>query len=168
MIKEPLVILASARKQSDTRKLIDKLFGNRDFVLLDLLDYEVYPYQYENNYPASDKFLELLEVVLQHEQLIFATPVYWYAMSGPLKVFFDRLTDIVTVQKPLGRRMAGKEAFVVAVGSDPVLPEGFEVPFKLTCHYFDMQYKGCYYAQTNALIGPLPGAVDFMQLLKFN
>ncbi|MEJ8802374.1 flavodoxin family protein [Pontibacter sp. H249] len=162
----PLIILGSARKNSDTRKLIDKLFLDKDIALLDLLDYKVNGYKYDGNYPASDEFLKLIEVVLQHEQLVFATPVYWYTMSGLMKTFFDRLTDIVTAHKALGRRMAGKESFLLAVGAEDTLPPGFEEPFKLTSAYFHMHFKYTYYARANAITSSLPKTDVLLQLLN--
>jgi len=89
---------------------------------------------------------------LQHRVVVFATPVYWYAMSGILKTFFDRLTDLVTVQKYSGRKLEGKSVFVLTVGSDEKLPDGFEIPFELTSQYFDMDYKGCIYHSTQKSI----------------
>ena len=36
----------------------------------------------------------------------------------------------------------------MAVGIDQKLPEGFEIPFKRTADYFEMNYKGCAYFST--------------------
>ena len=166
MKNKPLVILGSARKSSDTRKLIEKLFQDKEIVLLDLLDYEIHPYNYHGKYPETDEFSKLVDLILEHEQLVFATPVYWYAMSGLMKTFFDRLTDIVTIQKPLGRRMAGKETFLLAVGAEEVLPPGFEEPFKLTSAYFRMNFKYTYYARTKTILGLLPEADVLLGLLR--
>ncbi|GAB2541892.1 flavodoxin family protein [Rufibacter soli] len=125
----PLILLASARKDSGTHRLVRTVFHGTPHQLLDLLDYQIGPYRYENDYPPQDEFLKIIEQVLQHQVIVLATPVYWYAMSGLLKTFFDRLTDLVTVQKPLGRKLQGKTIFLLAVGTDSELPDGFEVPF---------------------------------------
>lgn len=86
-----------------------------------------------------------------HNLIVFATPVYWYSMSGHMKVFFDRLTDLVTIQKKAGRQLKGKKMFVVAVGSDQALPIGFETPFQQTAAYLHMHYLGCYYSSRKAI-----------------
>ena len=53
--------------------------------------------------------------MVQYEQIIFATPIYWYAMSAQLKTFFDRMTDLLTIHKPLGRQLRkGKKMFLIA------------------------------------------------------
>lgn len=151
MDNRPIVILGSARRESDTKKLVRVLFPDNSVQMLDLLDYAICPYSYSGEYPAADQFLQVMEEVFPHKQVIFATPVYWYAMSGLMKTFFDRLTDLVTVQKSIGRQLAGKETSLLAVGSDKELPPGFILPFELTSGYFDMTFKACYYCPTNAV-----------------
>ncbi|QHL87052.1 NADPH-dependent oxidoreductase [Nibribacter ruber] len=151
MANQPLILLASARKESDTAAFVQKVFQDTPHTLLDLLDYHVGPYRYENDYPIEDEFLKLIDQLLQHQVIVLATPVYWYAMSGGLKTFFDRLTDLVTVQKSLGRQLEGKYVFLMAVGADDALPDGFEVPFKLTAKYLHMQYGSSLYASTQEL-----------------
>lgn len=168
MASKPLVILGSARKGSDTRKIVERLLNGRECVILDLLDFEISPYQYEGNYPVTDQFLEVVDQMVQHDRIVFATPVYWYAMSGLMKTFYDRLTDIVTVHKPLGRQLAGKETYLIAVGSDEALPQGFEVPVMKTSVYFGMQFRATYYASTKAINGVLPNPDEYLSLLHSN
>lgn len=58
----------------------------------------------------NDDYLNLMKQILEkYETLILATPVYWYSMSGIMKVFFDRLTDLLTIEKELGRKLRGKK-----------------------------------------------------------
>jgi multimeric flavodoxin WrbA len=148
MTDKPLVILASARKESDTRAFVNRVFAGTDHKLIDLLDWPVAPYNYSNNYPEEDAFLEIAGELLRHQVIVFATPVYWYAMSGLLKIFFDRFTDLVTTKKQIGRQLKGKSTLLLAVGADEELPDGFEIPFKCTSAYLDMAYRGCIYYST--------------------
>lgn len=143
--QKPLVILGSARKESDTKKFVHQLFSNLEFETIDLLDYKIHPYNYSTKYPHDDSFHSIIKRILIHDTIIFATPVYWYSMSGLMKTFFDRLTDIVTVNKKYGRQLEGKKTFLVSVGTDKKLPEGFEVPFRQTSAYFNMKFMGFYY-----------------------
>lgn len=145
MNKGTLLILASARKQSDTRKFLDKVFLDIDHTLVDLLEHPVSPYDYSANYPDNDEFLKIAEQMLLHDVIVFATPVYWYAMSGLMKTFFDRFTDLVTINKKSGRQLKGKSTFLLAVGAEEELPDGFENPFKQTSDYLHMDYQGCIY-----------------------
>ncbi len=97
------------------------------------------------HFPSEDAFNDLVNVISEYNKIILGTPVYWYAMSSNMKVFFDRLTDLVTVKKEEGRKWRSKNVYLLAVGSDPQLPEGFEIPFRLTAQYFNMNYKACAY-----------------------
>jgi multimeric flavodoxin WrbA len=151
MTDKPLVILGSARKQGDTSKFVNKVFDQLDHTLIDLLDFSISPYDYSGNYPVTDDFFRLTDMLLQHRVIVFATPVYWYAMSGPMKTFFDRLTDLVTIKKQQGRELQGKYTWLIAVGTDPELPDGFEMPFKLTSGYLNMIYEGAIYYSTESL-----------------
>lgn len=144
----PLVLLASARPAGHTAALVHTVFSASGCVVLDLLAAPVAPYAYAGLYPDGDAFADLIHQILRHKTIVFATPVYWYAMSGLLKTFFDRLTDLVTTEKKLGRQLRGKRLFVLATGSDTALPPGFEEPFRLTARYFDMTFEGSlYYSQ---------------------
>ena len=142
---KPLVILGSARKDSNTLLVIENLLEEKDYTFLNLSDYVFVGYDYDNNYPENDQFLEIVDDMLAHDKIIFATPVYWYAMSSVMKTHFDRWSDLVRVEKPKGRAMAGKETFLVTQGSSDHMPLGFEVPFDLSSKYLDMNFKGYIY-----------------------
>ncbi|MDO4426227.1 MAG: flavodoxin family protein, partial [Planctomycetia bacterium] len=44
----------------------------------------------------NDGMNELAEKVRQADVLVLATPVYFYTMSGQMKVFIDRLVPVYT------------------------------------------------------------------------
>ncbi|EMR01163.1 flavodoxin family protein [Cesiribacter andamanensis] len=146
-----LLILGSARREGDTHKLAAQVFDKSTLNWIDLLDYPLYPYSYTGSYPADDAFERLTHQLLAHQILIFATPVYWYSMSGLMKTMFDRFTDLVTLHKPAGRQLKGKKVYLLAVGSDARLPEGFEVPFRRTAGYLDMEWGESYYRAVSEL-----------------
>lgn len=140
----PLILLllqASARPRGDTYHVAKKLAAQLGADHLDLLDYKVYPFNYEQEYPADDDFIRLVETeLLPRQQIIFASPVYWYAMSGPLKIFFDRLSDLLKSRKDLGRQLRGKRMSVLSVCNDAtVYPSFFDV-FRLSAEYLGMEY----------------------------
>lgn len=142
-----LVILGSAREDSHTLSLVDAVLAGKPATRIDLRDLDIHHYEYGQ--PAErDDFIKVAEAMASHSAIVFATPVYWYAMSGRMKVLFDRFTDLVTVRKDLGRQLKGHTVFVVACGSELELPEGFEVPFRDTAGYLHMSYGGAFYAQT--------------------
>ncbi|RFZ90807.1 NADPH-dependent oxidoreductase [Mucilaginibacter conchicola] len=148
METKPLVILGSNRKNSLTESITRKALGTAEFDMIDLLDHTIVHYNYDGHYPAADEFDAIINRIIPYDNIIFATPVYWYSMSGVMKVFFDRLTDLITIKKDLGRGLKGKSASMIAVGVDPTIPDGFEVPFKHTAAYLGIQYQGCTYYAT--------------------
>ncbi len=165
---DPLVIIGSARSDGDTRQLVDKLLEAVPFEILDLRDYIIHPYNYTEQYPDDDAFMIAIVRMLKHDRLVFATPVYWYAMSGPMKIFFDRFSDLVTTRKPVGRQLAGKHLYLVAVGASHALPEGFEVPFRETANYLSMKFEHAYYCRTADVRGPLHNAAEFVSSINSN
>ena len=140
-----MILLASARKNSDTEKFLAQAFERDPYTLVDLLDYNIAPYRYDGRYPPDDDFFQIAEWMVRYELIVFATPVYWYAKSGLMKIFFDRLTDLITIRKELGRQLKGRKTLLLAVGADEELPEGFEIPFKLTSEYLGMVFTGSLY-----------------------
>ena len=150
-----VAVLGSARSDGHAARVLDAVIAEQPAGRFDLGMLRIRDYTY--GHPAEgDDFLEVVEAMVEADAVLFATPVYWYAMSGILKRFFDRLTDLVTVRRPLGRQLAGRAMWVVACGSGPELPEGFEAPFRGTADYFDMEYGGTLYIPTRGGLSLLP------------
>lgn len=138
-----LVINGSARDSSNTELAITHLCPFKKFELVNLRQISLAHYNYTE--PMKDDFLDIAERMSRAQAIVYATPVYWYAMSGLMKVFFDRLTELITTQKSLGRKLGGKDTYLIAQGSDPDMPDGFLVPFERTARYFDMNFVGHFY-----------------------
>ena len=137
-----LTILGSSRSRGNTRLLVDAAFEQSQCRLIDLneLSFSDYDYAHANR---DDGFAPLAETLTAHDRIVLATPVYWYSMSAMMKRFVDRLSDLVTVRKPLGRALAGRELYVLATSTDPALPPAFEQTFVSTAEYLDMNWGGC-------------------------
>ena len=140
------VILASSRKNGNTHQLVQCYINRHSGDVFDLSDFEISVYDYEHH-NSDDDFIKLINRLLKYDRLVFATPVYWYAMSAQMKVFFDRLSDLLTVNKQAGRRLRGKSCFVLATGTDDSAPQCFAQPFRLTCDYLAMRYLGMLYCK---------------------
>jgi len=151
-----LVILGSNREDSQTLQAVQTLIISHeaDCEMVDLSKLEIEHYSYHQTH--QDDFFEIATRMQQAEHLVFATPVYWYSMSGRMKVFFDRLSDLISTHKPIGRSFAGKSVSVIATGADASLPPGFEIPFQMTAEYFGMTYLGARYIQSK----PVPASEE--------
>jgi len=146
-----LIINGSARLNGDTQRFISKLTEGIEFDQFNLLEHYILPYNYENKYPPEDHFEFFAKEILYHKHIIFATPVYWYSMSGRMKNLFDRLTDWVTQNKEVGRSLKDKNVKLIAVGTDGDLPDGFTAPFFMTANYMEMVFHGHQYFNTNTI-----------------
>ena len=141
MSKSTLIIFGSSRGDGHTRKMVDFLLQNNSTDWIDLNDFTFseYDYEYRN---ANDDFIGLAERMINYRNIVFATPVYWYAMSAVMKKYFDRLSDITGHRKEIGRAMKGKSIFALACSSDEEEHEGFFMPFEKTAAYLNMNFGG--------------------------
>jgi multimeric flavodoxin WrbA/RimJ/RimL family protein N-acetyltransferase len=139
----PIIIFGSSRSDGHTLKAIKTVIQEIPIPIVDLRDLNIaqYDYTYAN---AKDDFIPLAEKMVRYNPIILATPVYWYSMSASLKTFIDRWSDLLDIRKDIGRRLAGKDLYVISSYGESI-PRGFEDAFSQTCEYLDMQYRGCYY-----------------------
>jgi multimeric flavodoxin WrbA len=91
------------------------------------------PFDYDFN-NTNDDFLPAIRHIGDHyDLLLFATPVYWYSMSGIMKNFFDRISDCLKIEKGTGRKLKGKKMAMVSIGSDDKEIPGYYIPFPRKC-----------------------------------
>ena len=135
-----VIIVASHRKNGNTAKLVSNLQNLLDCDVIDLLDYNISRYDYHNA-NRNDDFIPLMRrIVRDYQTFVFATPVYWYSVSGLLKTFLDRITDLLTIEKELGRQLRGKSMATVTVSGGGHLGDAFFLPLRATTDYLGMSY----------------------------
>ncbi|MDP3935660.1 MAG: NAD(P)H-dependent oxidoreductase [Alphaproteobacteria bacterium] len=150
-MKHLIIYGSSGNGTGKTRGLVKTLKEYLGADLIDVSNCNLSFFDYAHN-NKDDDFHRFAQQMVNAECIIFATPVYWYAMSAQLKVFFDRLSDLITIRKSLGRQLEGKMMTFVATGHDEFMPEGFEIPFKRTAEYFNMSYKSGLYVCTSSSV----------------
>ena len=145
------VIIGTSKADGNTRQLVDAFVKQTDSNVFDLAmcNISFFDYLHENK---SDDFLPLIREVISYDHIVFATPVYWYSMSAQLKVFFDRLSDLLTIEKGLGRDLKGKSISILSTGFDVNCPECFIQPFEMTANYLGLNFKGCEYVSVQSEI----------------
>lgn len=134
------IILGSSRKDGETRKVVDELISISQWDLVDLTNYNISHFDYEHRNKTDDFIALMKRLVNDYDLIIFATPVYWYAMSGIMKVFFDRLTDLLRIEKEVGRKLRNKCMAVISCSNGNNLEEQFWLPFKKSAEYLGMHY----------------------------
>ncbi len=141
-MRKTVIIQGSSRSIGNTSKIINFIAQKKNYDIIDLHDKNIghFDYDFRNK---NDDFLPLIKNVIEtYDTIIFATPVYWYTMSGILKVFFDRFSDLLHFKKELGRKLKGKNMAVISCGSGPEIKEEFTMPFIESANYLGMHYLG--------------------------
>ncbi len=140
LLMKKVVIVGSSRNDGDATNLTKELIEKSEWDLINLNDYKFSYFDYEHR-NRNDDYLNLMnKIVEKYETLIFVTPIYWYSMSGIMKVFFDRFTDLLTIEKELGRKLRGKKMAVISCSVGENLGENFWLPFSETARYLGMEY----------------------------
>lgn len=137
-----VIIQGSSRSDGDTNKVVNHIATKHNFDVIDLATKNIghFDYEFKNQ---EDDFLELMTHVIKHyDTIIFATPVYWYTMSGIIKVFLDRISDLLKIHKDLGRKLRGKHMAVISCSNADDLKNGFNMPFYESANYLGMTYLG--------------------------
>lgn len=151
MESKKVIILGSSRKNGNTTKIVDEISKESGIDVIDLSDYNISYYDYESK-NIEDDFLPLIRGILEkYDTLIFATPVYWYNMSGIMKVFFDRISDLIRIEKETGRKLRGKKIGVISNSHDDEIEDSFYIPFKKSADYLGMEYLGQAHFNANVL-----------------
>lgn len=136
-----VIILGSSNSHGDTRKIVEAVREKINADLIDLNDLNIgyFDYEFKNQ---DDDFFKTIERILEYENIIFASPVYWYSMSAVMKTFFDRISDLLKIRKPLGRRLRGKTMWVISSSSDSEVFPSFLKAFELSAEYLGMLFGG--------------------------
>jgi multimeric flavodoxin WrbA len=154
-----IALLSSSRRLGNTGQLIDRIALELNIEIVDLVGRRMSSFDYDH-LNRNDDFEPLMQRVLAHEQIIFETPIYWYAVSPAMKVFLDRISDLLELPDLLseGRRLRGKIAYVVCTSICNEPSTAFMDAFLETFNYLGMHFGGV--AHVNCQNGYLPAIHD--------
>ena len=161
-----VIILGSSRNNGDTKKIVSELLSRSDCDVIDLTEYNISYFDY-NHANQNDDFINLIKLITdKYDVLIFATPVYWYSMSGTMKVFFDRFTDLLHLEKGIGRKLRHKSMAVISSSNGDNLGTDFWLPFKKSAEYLGMNYL----ADLHTVAGKAESKeiTRFIEIIKMN
>lgn len=137
-----VVIQASSRSVGNTSALVRQFNTTANFDVVDLNTKQIqhFDYAFKNR---NDDFNALFKtIVKKYKTLVFATPVYWYTMSGLLKVFLDRISDVLINEKDVGRQLRGKSMAVLSTNLEDAIHGSFSDPFEKSAAYLGMHFIG--------------------------
>lgn len=142
MESKKVIVVGSSRNKGNTTRIIENVAKQFNIDVVNLSQYNISYYDYESK-NKDDDFLPLIKNILEkYDTLIFATPVYWYSMSGIMKVFFDRFSDLIRIEKETGRRLKGKKMAVISNSHNSEIENEFYIPFRKSAAYLGMDYLG--------------------------
>ncbi|MBP4137392.1 flavodoxin family protein [Flavobacterium geliluteum] len=151
MENKKIIILGSSRKNGNTTKIVDEISKEHGIEVINLSDFNISYYDYESKNREDDFFPLIKGIIENYDTLIFATPVYWYNMSGIMKVFFDRFSDLIRIEKETGRKLRGKKIGVISNSHENEIEDSFYIPFKKSADYLGMEYLGHAHFNANIL-----------------
>lgn len=143
-MKRALALFASSRPDGNTRRALRQVIGGHQVPVIDLAAARLSPYDYQHR-NLDDDFVVIVRQMVAADLLLFATPVYWYTMSSPMKVFFDRFSDLLNVHKDLRAGLRGRECYLLGSGASETPPDSFVTPITQTCTYLGMQFRAWHY-----------------------
>jgi len=160
-----IALLSSSRRLGNTGQLIDRIALELNIEVVDLASQRMSSYDYDHR-NRNDDFEPLIRRVLAHDQIIFATPIYWYAVSSGMKIFLDRISDLLELPDLLseGRRFRGKKAYVACTSICDEPSVAFVEAFRDTFGYLGMHFSGV--VHVNCKDGYMP-AVHDSEAFKF-
>lgn len=144
ILKNTIALFASSRRHGNTGQLLDAIATPLDIEIIDLNNHQFSDFDYENRHKGDD-FQKIFERVLAFDHIIFSSPVYWYAVSPPMKRFLDRISDYLSFDELLdkGRQLRGKTGYVVSTSISEEIDTSFITAFKDTFDYLGMNFGGC-------------------------
>lgn len=146
-----VVIHGSSRKNGNTQYLTYHAVPKEKGTHIYLQDHNIQPiiderHATEGFHEVNDDHKDLIDQMLEHDIIVFATPIYWYAMSGPMKIFIDRWSQIMRDPDYTHFReeMKGKKVYVIAVGGDNPHIKGLPLmqQFQYICQFYGMTLEG--------------------------
>jgi multimeric flavodoxin WrbA len=165
-----IALFGSSRRNGNTGQFVDQIADVLGMEVVDLgqLRISAYDYQHRNR---GDDFEPLMTRVLEVEHIIIASPVYWYAVSPPVKTFLDRICDYLDIPelRDAGRRLRGKSGYLVCTSVVEHAPEPFVKSVTDTIEYLGMRFGGM--AHANCCDGYLralhePAVEEFSRLVR--
>lgn len=145
-----LVLNGSSRENGNTESLTRAILKDLPHTHIHLREKEILPIEdkrhtEEGFQPVDDDFHEVIREVLSHDLIIFATPLYWYGMSGSMKNFVDRWSQALRDSRyRFKEEMAQKSAYVVITGGDQPRLKGLPLiqQFQYIFGFMSMKFEG--------------------------
>ncbi|WP_079708739.1 flavodoxin family protein [Paraliobacillus ryukyuensis] len=125
------VIYGGTRVNGNTEVLTERVIHELPVERIYLSEFEIKPIEDQRHVlggfqNVNDDYNTIIDRILSHDILIFSTPIYWYSMSGIMKLFIDRWSQTLKDIRYANFKdvMSSKSAYVIAVGGDEPFLKG--------------------------------------------
>lgn len=147
--------------------MTDQIADEIDAEVVDLSGKNISPFDYEHK-NRGDDFEPLMDRALKHENIVFASPIYWYSVAPSMKVFLDRISDYLVLPDLLesGRKLRGKSGFIICTSTQDHPDESFIEAFKKTFSYLGMHFGGVIHINSETNVSYENKLQSFVQSLK--
>lgn len=137
-----IIVYSSSNKQGNTADACKKYITQYGADSLYLDDFVIHDYTYDHRH-TDDDFRRLFLQILEYDHIVFASPVYWYAVTPRMKAFFDRISEYMDDKSlhPVLRRLRGKAFSIHTNSISDTAPEPMLAMLIKTCEYLGMQVK---------------------------
>lgn len=139
--------IGSSRNGGNTEQLTDIVLQDIEHKKIYIKDLHIKPIEdlrhSEGGFQAiHDDYDYVIEELQNSDIVVFATPIYWYSMSGTMKNMFDRFSQSIRDQRfpNLKERLKQIRTIVVIVGGDNPRIKGLPLiqQFQYTFEFLDM------------------------------
>lgn len=146
-MKKILALYGSSRRHGNSELLADRLVEGLEVTRIFLAEQRITPivdkrHDPEGFTPLDDDYDQgIIQQVIAADILVFATPLYWYGVSGPMKDFLDRWSQSLRDKRfDLRGALPQKEAYVVIAGGPDARIKGLPLvqQFNHICEFVKM------------------------------
>lgn len=145
-----LVLQGSSRENGNTEQLSQLVLQGIPHTQIHLREKNIRAIHDQRHDPegftaVDDDYDAIVEAVLEHDVIVFATPIYWYGMSGFMKDFVDRWSQSLRDKRySFKQALAQKQAFVITTGGDDPRVKGLPLiqQFQYIFGFVGMPFAG--------------------------
>lgn len=146
-----IVFHGSTREHGNTELLTYRAIPKEIGTHIYLRDYNVKPiidqrHDEQGFDGIDDDHRFLIDQLLKHDTIVFSTPIYWYSMSGLMKIFIDRWSQILRDPNysHFREELSKKDVYAIIVGGDNPSIKGLPLvqQFQYICQFYQMNFQG--------------------------
>ncbi|MEK4628587.1 flavodoxin family protein [Solibacillus sp. FSL R7-0682] len=152
------VFIGSSRKDGNSELLANLVVQGIEHEKVYLKDLHILPIEdlrhTKNGFQVfNDDYDQLIEMLEKSDVVIFATPIYWYSMSGLMKNMIDRFSQAIRDERypTFKEHLKTIQTIVVAVGGDEPRIKGLPLiqQFQYTFDFLNMPFSSYIIGEAN-------------------